>query len=177
MEKEKYWFVKKWWFWLIIILVIGVIASLGNNDSSKKDENTNNVPTTVQSAKITALSGTNAEEFYNILCDVAGLTKNKPQDLQDALVYESSNNIYNIEVISNKNKEIQSIRIFNINSKDCENLFIALTRLEYNGSNKSALFNFIHDNINKEAETTIGDASFRIYKGTNSKPIIELYIK
>ena len=177
MEKEKYWFVKKWWFWLIIILIIGGIASLGNDNSTKNDDNKNDTPALVQNTNITALSGTNAEEFYNILCDVAELEKSQPQDLGDALVYESANNKYNIEIISNKENEIQSLRIFNINSVDCENVFIALTRLEYNGSNKSTLFNFIHDNINKEAEITIGDASFKIYKGTNNKPIIELYIK
>lgn len=177
MENKKTEIYKKWWFWLIVILILGFIGSLGNNNSPKNDDSTNDVPTSSQSAQITALSGTNAEDFYNILCDVAGLKKNEPQDLNDALIYESANTIYNIEIVSNKNKEIQSIRIINVNSQDCENLFIALTRLEYNGSNKSTLFDFIHNNINKEAEITIGDASFKIYKGTNNKPIIELYIK
>ena len=35
MEKEKYWFVKKWWFWAIIVAFLGICVIVGS--PSKKE--------------------------------------------------------------------------------------------------------------------------------------------
>ena len=62
-----------------------------------------------------------------------------------------------------------------LQSEDYTNFFVALSRLEYNGSDKNLCFNWINDNLGKEATTKIGDANIQLSLGTNKKPILELH--
>ena len=36
MEKEKYWFVKKWWFWAIIVAFLGICIIAGSTSKTER---------------------------------------------------------------------------------------------------------------------------------------------
>ena len=95
----------------------------------------------------------------------------------DSIVYSSSNEKYGIELETNKNNEINWISIYTLlkDKNDYENFFIAISRLEYDGCDKSTIFNWIHDNLGNEATTKVGNANFKLYNGTSGTPILEVY--
>ena len=165
MEQSKKTFYKKWWFWLIIFfLLVGIFGSQNETQKTNNIENTNAVESNKQ---IVFLKDTNGKEFFNILCEVAELEKTNGIETGDTIDYETSNMNYSIELETNKNGEINYIRMMALQSEDYTNFFVALSRLEYNGSNRSTCFNWINDNLGKEAKTKIGDANIQLSLGTN----------
>lgn len=167
MEKKPIY--KKWWFWLIIVLVVGSIAG-------GKKSNITNVNATKNMKESIFLEGSNGREFYNILCDVAGVKSTEAQDTGETLIYETVDNSYSIEVESNKEtNEINYVRLMAFEKENYENLFLAISRLEYENNNKEQCFNWINDNLGKEAKTKIGDANIELKLGSNDIPILELY--
>ena len=172
---------KKWWFWLIIIiLVIGMFGGSSNNDNNTNNisvsTNTNNTEI-INEEKVTFLKDSKGKDFFEILCEIAEVSKKDGVAMGDSIVYASSNEDYGIELETNKSDEINWISIYTMLSdkNDYENFFIAISRLEYDGSNKNECFNWIHDNLGKEATTKIGNANFKLYNGTSGNPILEVF--
>ena len=169
MKKEKYWYLKKWWFWVIIAFVL-LLGSCMNTDTT----NTSNTTNQVAAEKVVFLKKSNGKEFYQILCDVAGMEYKNPMESEDTIDYINGSIDYGISMCTNKNNEICYISIMAFNN-DYENFFLSISRLEYENSDKSQIFNWIHDNLGKEATTKIGDANFKLYLGTNNKPVLEVF--
>ena len=163
---------KKWWFWVIVLVLI--ISVFGGNSSQETKNNSQNALSNDEE-KVIFLKGSNGKEFYEILCDVANVEKKGSVNVGDTIDYASSNENYGIEIETNINNEINWISIYTLLSNDYENFFLAISRLEYDGSNKSECFNWIKDNLGKEANTKIGNANFKLYNGTSGKPILEVY--
>ncbi len=176
MEKKKTEFYKKWWFWLIIVIfVIGIFGSSGSSNKNKESEQTSSQEQLQSTTdKVVFLKNSNGKNFYSILCDVSQISNKAPLETEDTYDYSNSNNNYSISMCTNKNNEICFISMMAYN-QDYENFFLAASRLEYDGSNKAEIFNWIHDNLGKEATTKIGDANFKLYIGATKKPVLEIY--
>lgn len=177
MEKEKKPIYKKWWFWIIIvILVVGIFGGNSNNTTNINTSNTNTIQIDNEE-KVIFLKGSNGKEFFNILCEVAEVSKKEGVPIAETIDYTSSNEKYGIELETNQNNEINWISIYTMltDKNDYENFFMAISRLEYDSSNKAKCFNWIHDNLGKEAATKIGDANFRLYNGASGNPILEVF--
>ncbi len=166
----------KWWFWLIIIVII--LAALGNGFSSNTTQNeTSNLTNENVTSNISTLSGTIAKDYFNILCEVAGMHSNEPQIIDNEIIYESTNQDYNIKIVADKTSdEIENIKITTFKENDYENFFLAISRLEYSGSNRSTLFNWINDNLGKESNTSIGNANFSLYLTDTNNPILDVSV-
>ena len=172
--------LKKWWFWLIIIILL--IPAVNNQKSENTTQNsTENIITTdnfteeKNSEVVTFLKGSNGQEFYKILCEVGSIPEKEGYISGDSIDYTSSNNNFGIEIETNKNNEVNWISIYTLKANDYENFFLAISRFEYNGSNRTECFNWIKDNLGNEAETKIGNANFKLYNGTSGKPILEVF--
>lgn len=178
MEKEKQPIYKKWWFWLIVVfLILGLISGAYNDfNLTNETNNSNIIETSTIEEKVTFLKGSNGKEFYNIMCEVANAEKKKGQDMKETWLYETVNDKYSIEIEANKStNEINYIRLMTFKDEDYENFFLAISRLEYDGSDRKACFNWIKDNIGKDNNTKIGNANFKFSIGTNKNPILEVY--
>lgn len=178
MEKEKKPIYKKWWFWLIvIILVIGIFGGSSNNETNITNTSNTNTTQARNDEKVIFLKDTNGNEFFDILCEIASVEKKDGVSIGETIDYSSSNEKYGIELETNKNNEINFISIYTMlsNKDDYENLFVAISRLEYNGSNRAECFKWIHNNLGKEATIKIGDANFKLYNGTSGNPILEVF--
>ena len=178
MEKEKQPIYKKWWFWLIVVfLILGLISGAYNDfNLTNETNNSNIIETSTIEEKVTFLKGSNGKEFYNIMCEVANAEKKKGQDMKKTWLYETVNDKYSIEIEANKStNEINYIRLMTFKDEDYENFFLAISRLEYDGSDRKTCFNWIKDNIGKDNNTKIGNANFKFSIGTNKNPILEVY--
>lgn len=178
MEKVKQPIYKKWWFWLIVVfLILGLISGAYNDfNLTNETNNSNIIETSTIEEKVTFLKGSNGKEFYNIMCEVANAEKKRGQDMKKTWLYETVNDKYSIEIEANKStNEINYIRLMTFKDEDYENFFLAISRLEYDGSDRKTCFNWIKDNIGKENTTKIGDANFKLSIGTNKNPILEVY--
>lgn len=178
MEKEKQPIYKKWWFWLIVVfLILGLISGAYNDfNLTNETNNSNIIETSTIEEKVTFLKGSNGKEFYNIMCEVANAEKKKGQDMKETWLYETVNDKYSIEIEANKStNEINYIRLMTFKDEDYENFFLAISRLEYDGSDRKTCFNWIKDNIGKDNNTKIGNANFKFSIGTNKNPILEVY--
>lgn len=110
--------------------------------------------------KAEGLAGTNAKEFYKILCEIAAVEEKEPRTEKNLTIYESQNENYNIKVEANSDNEINKITITCLSNIDYENVFLALSRLEYEGSDKTKAYNWIHSNIKYNTIEYIGKAKF-----------------
>ena len=172
MEKNKIPIYKKWWFWLIIAFLILAFISGVYNDFNL----TNETESSQIEEKVIFLKGSKGKEFYDILCEVANVENKKPQDMIETWIYETGDDKHSIEVEVNKStNEINCIRLMAFKSIYSENFFLAISRLEYEGSDRKECFNWIKDNIGKESTTKIGDANFKFSMGPNKNPILEVY--
>lgn len=166
-------YYQKWWFWVtvVVLLVLGIMGGI--------DEHLNIISTTnkevLNEKKVTFLKGSKGKEFFKILCEVADLDYKDAQSIGDSVLYETVDVNYSIEVETNKNNEINWLRMMAFQDNDYENFFLAVSRLEYENSNKTEAFNWIHDNLGKEAITKIGDANLKLSISTSNKPILEIY--
>lgn len=181
MEKENNKKFKKWWIYLIaIIIIIGILGSNSDNETNTNNAiqtNTNNIESKKED-KIIFLKGSNGKDFYEILCEVGNIEKRDGVKVGDTIDYTSSNDKFGIEIETNQNNEINWISIYTLllaDKNEYENFFLTISRLEYNNSNKNEIYNWIHDNLGKEATTKIGDANFKLYNGTLEKPILEVF--
>lgn len=193
MEKEKRPIYKKVWFWLLIAFMIFIFipsfiegiqeginnptttSTMQNEQQEKLDDKQENGSDTVNVEKSIFLKASKGREFYEILCSVGELQETKPQEMRETILYESSNSNYSIEVEVNKTtNEIAYIRMMTLQATEYENFFNSISRLEYEGAEKSQIFNWIHDNLGKETSTKIGDVNFILTLGTNGKPILEV---
>lgn len=180
MEKNEKKIYQKWWFWIIIIILIAGILG-GSSDNNTNNTNSTNITNSINSTVSETsksnifLKGSNGKEFYEILCDVGQVPKKEGVIMGDCIDYASSNENYGIELETNKDNEINWISIYTLFSSDYDNFFLAVSRLEYNNSNKSECFNWIKENLGKESTIKIGDANFKLYNGTSGKPILEIY--
>lgn len=178
MEKEKQPIYKKWWFWLIVVfLILGVISGAYNDfNLSNEIENSTKIDISTTEKEVIFLKGSKGKEFYNIMCEVANVENKKAQDMKETWIYETGNDKYSIELEANKStNEINYIRLMTFKNEYNENFFLAISRLEYNESDRKTCFNWIKDNIGKENTTKIGDANFKLSIGTNKNPILEVY--
>ncbi|MBR3133356.1 MAG: hypothetical protein IKG42_04755 [Clostridia bacterium] len=173
---------KKWWVWILgILLLIGMFSGINsNNNTTNSNNTTTNIENisaneTTNNEEVVFLSNTNGEEFYSILCEVAGVNIIDGVTMGDTIDYTSGNEDYGIELETNKDGEINWISIYTMLPNNYENFFLAISRLEYNGSNRNQCFNWINDNLGKEATTKIGDANFKLYNGTSGNPVLEVY--
>lgn len=114
--------------------------------------------------KAEGLSGTNAKDFYSILCEVAEVEQKEPRTEKNLTIYESQNENYNIKVEANSDNEINKITITCLSDVDYENVFLALSRLEYENSDKTKAYNWIHSHMNYDTIEYIGKAKFEISK-------------
>ncbi len=189
MEKEKKNIFKKLWFWLLMAFMIfifipafieGIKEGL-NNETVLSDYSINENKNIVESSEtknseeeIVFLKGTNGKEFYDILCEVAGIDKKEPQAMGQTLIYDSSNMKYSVELESNKDtQEVAYIRMMAF-QEEYENFFLAISRLEYDGSDKGKIYNWVHENLGQDASIEIGCVKFVLTQGTNSKQILEM---
>ena len=177
---------EKWWFWVIIVVIImGVFGGNTNTNTSNNQVPKENIETNVENntntseqtsnEKVIFLKGSNGKEFYEILCDVADVEKKEGVKMGDTIDYASGNEKYGIELETNNNNEVNWISIYTLLPNNYENFFLAISRLEYSDSNKSECFNWIKDNLGKEASTKIGSANFKLYNGTSGSPILDVY--
>ena len=114
--------------------------------------------------KAEGLSGTNAKDFYKTLCEVAAVEEKEPRTEKNLTIYESQSENYNIKVEANSDNEINKITITCLSNVDYENVFLALSRLEYEGSDKTKAYNWIHSSIKYNTIQFIGKAKFEISK-------------
>lgn len=161
----------------LMLMVVGImflVFAVGSTDSTTTN-NSNSTNKTIN-GKVVFLKNSNGKEFYSILCEVGQIDKNRipPVESEDSIDYANSNSNYAVSMCTSKNHEICYISMMAYN-QDYENFFLAASRLEYDGSNRSKAFNWIHDNLGKEATTKIGDANFKLYIGATNKPILEIY--
>lgn len=177
MEKQEKKFYKKWWFWVIVIILI--IGILGGNKGSTPSDNNDAIETshTGTLESITFLKGSNGKDFFNTLCEIGEIPKKDGVSMGDSIVYASSNEKYGIELETNKDNEINWISIYTLlkDKNEYENFFVAISRLEYDGSDKTTTFNWIHDNLGNETKTKIGDVNLKLSNGTSGTPILEVY--
>lgn len=110
------------------------------------------------------LAGTNAKDFYKVLCEVAEVEEKEPRTEKNLTIYESQNETYNIKVEANSDNEINKITITCLSDVDYENVFLALSRLEYEESDRAQAYNWIHSNIKNNTIKFIGKAKFDISK-------------
>lgn len=181
MEKTKKPIYKRIWFWIIIIIVVVAIFSDSGDNKSTNTSDVNNIANTNISSDVEEkdvyLENSNGKDFFEILCDVGDIPKKDGTNLDEKIVYTSSNANYGIKLETNRKNEIHYISIYTMlkEKNDYENFFLSISRLEYNGSDRNKCFNWIHDNIGKEATTKIGDVNFKIYNGTSGSPVLEVY--
>lgn len=160
---------------IVIVILLLLIGLIGDSDTA------NTVNTNIQTSEPTQAVDTNklklsygAKEFYEIMCEVAELEKIDPQDLVDELVYESANANYNIEILSDKNDNIESIRLMAFNN-DYTNFFMAINRIfetqpdEFNADT-------ILNNLGKENKISFENVDFEFTNGTIGKPILTITI-
>lgn len=166
-------FYKKWWFWLIIILVLGVGYSISTSENSIFVDIDNTI--TSDSSKVVFLKGSNGKNFFKIVCDIINPENKYTNKLDESIMYEAYNLDYSIELETNKSNEVNYVRMMAMQTEEYTNFFLSASRLEYSNSNKTEAFNWINDNLGNEATTKIGDANFKLYNGTNGKPILEIY--
>lgn len=121
------------------------------------------------------LKNTNGKDFYNILCAVAEITPAENIVDGNTISYKSENDNYRFEIKTTISNEITKIKMEVIGNVDYDNFLIASTRLDYNGSDKANLLNWILENKEKDISTKIGDANFKFSLGENNKPILEIY--
>lgn len=173
MEKEKKSIVKKWWFWLIVIIIILVAASGGSEENVVIE--TAEINNTIVKENITFLKNTNGKDFYNILCDVADISKKEPQEMGDSIIYESADTNYSVEIEANKNtQEIAYIRMMVLQKEDYENFFLAISRLNYDGSDSEKIYSWVHENLGEDTSMELGNVKFVLTVGTSGKPILEV---
>ena len=182
-EKEKKPLYKKWWFWLIIVILLcGLVG--GNQTTNTVNnvvENQENI--IVESSTTNTLKNSKGKEFFETMCEVGETTKTKAEEIDSNLLYKSSNKNYSIEIKTNKYDEVTYIRLKALSNIDYENFFIAISRFEYDGSDRAETFNWIHNNLGKNAkveagrtvETKIGEATFKLIFDTTKKPTLEVY--
>ena len=120
--------------------------------------------------KAQGLSGTNAKEFYKILCEVTEVEEKEPRTEKNLTIYESQNENYNVKVEANSDNEVNKITITCLSDVDYENVFLSLSRLEYEGSNTVEAYKWIHSSIKYSSIHFIGNAKFEI--STDKKQII-----
>lgn len=162
---------------LIILFITGLFCLTGCSsfeeglqEGLNNSLNQNNIQ-----EEVTFLKHSKGKEFFNIVCEVGNIQSKNAVTLGDSLSYVSSNLNYGVQVETNKNDEINFVSMMVYQSDDYDNYFLSASRLEYDNSNRAEAFNWIKDNLGKEATTKIGDANFKLYVGANKYPVLEIY--
>lgn len=175
MEKEKKPIYKKWWFWVIIAIVIIAIFGGNSENNTATNETTSITNNELDEGTITFLENSKGKETFEILCEVGNITLKDGAEIGDSIVYTSSNGKYSVDVETNKSDEICNVQMMAFSEEDHTNFFVSASRIEYNGANRNEAFNWIKDNLGKEATTKIGEANFKLYIGNNGQPILDIF--
>ena len=180
-EKKK--FYKKWWFWVIVVvLLIGILGyeeepTENNSGNDNGDKQTEQKEQTKKPDVVTFLPQSNGKDFFTILCDVIEANKSecnesKATTLGDSTLYSYSNTEYSFDVETNNKGEVNQIEMIVYSGDNYQNFFNAISRFEYSTADKSTIFNWVTDNLGKEATTKVGDANFKLSLTTSKKPYL-----
>lgn len=160
-------------------MLIGIIGSSGEEPKTQS-EDTNSNSNEKDNEVITFLPCSNGKDFFTILCDVieADTSKcnvSKGANVGDSTLYTYGNAEYSFDVETNSKNEVNYVEMLVYSGDDYKNFFLAISRFEYNSADKQKAFNWINDNLGKEATTKIGDANFKLSLTTTKKPVLEVY--
>lgn len=145
-----------------------------NQSTQQKDNQlrnnqvTNKTQTEKKGDSSLSLYGTSANKLFNSICSKVGISP-RPSSIQKGnyTIYAEANMNYNIDISSTSDKdEIMSINLTHYydNGSVNKDFFLVLTELEYDGSNKNQLADWINVNIGTNAETKIGSLNFKLTK-------------
>lgn len=114
-----------------------------------------------------SLSGTSGKNLFNKLCSRANITpRRNSTQIGDYIMYAEANMSYAIYVDSSLKDEIMDFEITHYydDGEIDKEFFLIPTELNYEGSNKEKLTNWINNNIGNNAEIKIGSLTFTLEK-------------
>ena len=162
--------LKQWWFWIIVILVILVSPSIikGFKDGITEERK---VEYTVNNDYI---ANSKAKEYFEKMCELCNIEKTEPTEMVDSWNYESSNEITNIQVNSNKETdEIYYIKIMALSEVN-EQDFLNACELEYKYNDVEQAKKWVKTNLGRYTGNTIGFLHFSLTNEKNNT-MLEIY--
>lgn len=177
------------WLLLIIIIWVLIFAASGGSDNttdSSKDStnisNTESIETEILSEEEKTIvtddfiTNSKGKDFFEKICNLNGIGIIEPTEMADSWNYENSNENSNFQVNSDKTTdEIYYIKIMTLTNTNIDD-FLNACELEYEKNNIEKAKEWVKNNINKKASTTIGNLHFELNNPLN-RPILEIYTK
>ena len=156
---------------ILAIMMLSIMVACGSSDTEVVPSPTATPAPTAEIGDMPTIPGSNAYDAVVALSE-NGIPQPAPQHTDDGFRWDSNNDKYAYTFIANSDHEIAYMKNM-VLSGDGKNYILYCGTLIYDTADEKAAEAFINENFGKEAETTIGDAIFKLSKG-NTGVILEI---
>lgn len=174
---------------LIAAIIIITIITLAINQmkfmkeekavsSEIEDTDINNIPIfNIADTEESSIPGTDASEYFNLICDSFDLQVMDPIKVNGYTSYTTSDFSYFVTVEANSDDEIKNVILYTFKVDDPKEFFLIATELSYEGANKEELTSFINSNTGKDADIKIGEVYFHLENDEMFGPTLQISTK
>ena len=162
---------------LTILLAIGLVAALGacSDGATENEETVENEVVTEETkgSDEDVAPGIKGSQAYDIIIDLDnnGIPKAETVNTSYGYQYDSMTSEYGYSITANSKHEIMCATFYLMN--DDNSFMTHCATMPYDSADTEAASKWVEENIGSEAETTIGEAKFILYNGTNG-PVLTI---